>query len=110
MPQYVDEMVEKIREKFADSDLSVFPQKLAVQVNLKYKKEEPAPLYIEVLNGVLSVMPYEYIDRDAAIEVGKTELTKLINTKKYTFAQAIEDGKVVVVDGSADAVKMLDLF
>ena len=49
--QDVQLIVEKVYSKFSSADLSQFPEKLAIQVNLTGKIS--GVFYIEVLNGVL---------------------------------------------------------
>lgn len=99
-------LIDKIKSKFANADLSVFPDKFAIQINLTGKIE--SVLYIEVLHGVLNVMPYEYIDRDAAINITKTNLEKFLDGK-LKFETAYKDGKLTV-EGDYDKAAMLKNF
>ena len=75
----VEQLVGKVYETLSQKDLSAAGDKLAIQVNLTGKNS--GVFYIEVLNGVLSVMPYEYNDRDALISIAMTNFEKLLTGK-----------------------------
>lgn len=99
----VEQLVGKVYKKLSEKDLSPAGDKLAVQVNLTGKIA--GVFYIEVLNGVLSVMPYEYIDRDAAISIVMTNFEKILNGKLDPRA-AYATGKMKV---EGDLEKVLAL-
>ena len=61
--------------------------------------------YIEILNGVLSVMPYEYIDRDACVSGTLTNLEKILSGKMVPQV-ALAEGKIKV-EGNVDKVMVL---
>ncbi|NLK69920.1 MAG: SCP2 sterol-binding domain-containing protein [Clostridiales bacterium] len=104
--QDVQLIVEKVYSKFSSADLSQFPEKLAIQVNLTGKIS--GVFYIEVLNGVLSVKPYEYIDKDAAISITKTNLFKILDSKlKFDTAYKTEK---LTIEGDLDKAFMLKKF
>lgn len=68
-----------VKEKFGSSDISVISGKLALQFTLTGKDE--GVFYAEVLDGVLSIEPYEYLDRDANIIMTNANFVSLLNGK-----------------------------
>ena len=100
----VDQIMEKVCAKLNDKDLSGTEGKLAVQVNLTGKVG--GVFYIEILDGVLSVMPYEYIDRDAAVSVTMTNFDKILSGK-LKASVAIAESKMKI-EGNVDTVMLLD--
>lgn len=99
----VDLLIGKIYNKLSKADLAGTQGKVAVQFNLTGKVT--GVFYIEILNGVLSVMPYEYIDRDACISGSLTNLEKILSGKLVTQV-AIAEGKIKV-EGNVDKVMAL---
>lgn len=99
----VEQLVGKVYKKLSEKDLGSAGEKLAVQVNLTGKNT--GVFYIEVLNGVLSVMPYEYIDRDAAISMVMTNFEKVLSGKLDPRV-AYATGKLKV-EGNLDKVLAL---
>ena len=75
----VDQLIGKMYNKLSKADIAGTEGKVAVQFNLTGKVT--GVFYIEILNGVLSVMPYEYIDRDACVSGTLTNLEKILNGK-----------------------------
>lgn len=104
--EQINDIVEKVYTKASAADLSKFPEKLAVQFNLvgRCKKFEGV-FYLEVLNGVLSVKPYEYIDRDGLITLSKTSLEEILK-KKITVEAALA-GTKVEAEGDMDKLMLL---
>ena len=99
----VDQLIGKIYNKLSKADIAGTQGKVAVQVNLTGKVT--GVFYIEILNGVLSVMPYEYIDRDACISTTLTNLEKMMSGKLVPQV-AVAEGKVIV-EGNVDKVMAL---
>lgn len=100
----VVQMTEKIKTKLSDKNFTGMEGKLAVQVNLTGKVG--GVFYIEILNGVLSVMPYEYIDRDAEVSLTITNLDKIVSGK-LSASVAIAEHKMKV-KGNVDKVLLVD--
>ena len=75
----VEQLVDKVYDTLSKKDLSAAGDKLAIQVDLTGRNS--GVFYIEVLNGVLSVMPFEYNDRDARISIAMTNFEKLLAGK-----------------------------
>ncbi|MCH5205881.1 MAG: SCP2 sterol-binding domain-containing protein [Oscillospiraceae bacterium] len=73
-----DEILKKVRDKAAETDASG-TDFLAVQVNLTGKSG--GVFYVEVKNGKISVEPYEYNDRNCAINIEPANFVKLMDGK-----------------------------
>lgn len=94
------EIVDATRTKLEGTDVSAIMGKLAVQVNLTGKTT--GTFYIEVLDGKVSVEPYEYNDRDAEITLTVTNYSKLID-RKLDPVLAFTTGKLKV-EGNMEKV------
>lgn len=87
----------KIKEQLITKDTGNIPGKLAIQVNLT--GESAGTFYIEVINGTLSIEPYDYEDRDVAITLSSENFLKLIQGKAdpvmlFTLGKLKVDGDV----------------
>ncbi len=91
-------LTDMIYKRLSEKDLSSVQGKLAIQVNLTGKIG--GVFYIEIIDGVISVMPYEYIDRDATISVAISNLQKIVSGK-LDVDTAIAEGKMKV-EGNID--------
>ena len=89
----VEQLIGKVYNRLKDRDFSGTQDKLAIQVNLTGKIT--GVFYIEVLGGVLSVMPYEYLDRDAAISLTMTNFDRILSGKLNPQV-AFAEGKLKV--------------
>ena len=100
----LEQLTAKVYNKLKDK---TYPQSegrmLAIQVNLTGKIG--GTFYIEILDGVLSVMPYEYLDRDAILSVTMTNFDKIL-TGKLSPTAAYHDGKLKI-EGNIDKVMLL---
>ncbi|MBO4339126.1 MAG: SCP2 sterol-binding domain-containing protein [Clostridiales bacterium] len=102
-----EQVVEKVRSKFVDSNAKKIDGVVALQVNLEGKNTQGI-FYIEVKDHKVNVEPYDYYDHNAIVTVNPTNLIKLLEGKLDPKA-AFESGKVIV-DGDIDAVlKVLKL-
>ncbi len=99
-----ESLVEAVRERFKDVDVSSVPGVLAYQFNIEGKVE--GIFYVEIKDGQLHVEPYEYYDRNAILTMNGTNLLKLINGKLDPVV-AFTTGKLKV-DGDMD--KALELI
>ncbi|WP_283675574.1 SCP2 sterol-binding domain-containing protein [Butyricicoccus sp. Marseille-Q5471] len=99
----VDQLIGKIYTKLSHADISEAEGKVAVQFNLTGKVT--GVFYVEILNGVLSVMPYEYIDRDAQVSGTLTNVEKIVSGKLIPQV-AIAEGKLAI-EGNVDKVMLL---
>lgn len=96
-----EQIVAKVKSKFADADASAVDGVVAIQINLEGKNVNGI-FYIEVKDHRVNVEPYDYYDRNAAVTVNPTNLMKLLDGKLNPI-EAYTAGKVLV-DGDAGAV------
>lgn len=98
------ELTEKIGTylKGSKTKAKKFKDLVAVHFNLLDVSEN---MYIEVKDGVLSVMPYEYNDRQATVTASTETLDKLFSGA-LSMDEAISAG-YVQVEGDADKFKAL---
>ena len=71
------ELVEKAKEVYEHADASEVRGHLAVQFNVTGEGE--GAFYIEITDGNVEVMPYEYYDRDAIIYIPGPVLYEIID-------------------------------
>ena len=95
----IDQLTAKIYNKLSKANLAGAEGKVAVQFNLTGKVT--GVFYIEILNGVPSVMPYEYIDHDAIV----TNIEKIVSGKLIPQV-AVAEGKIKI-EGNFDKVMLL---
>ncbi len=96
-----EQVVEKVRAKYAEADASSIEGTQAIQVNLAGKNAEGI-FYIEVKDGKVNVEPYDYHDNWATVTVAPTNLFKILDGKLDPVA-AFKSGKVEIT-GDADTV------
>lgn len=96
-----EQVVSKVKAKFADVDASSIDGVVAIQINLEGKNANGF-FYIEVKDHKVNVEPYEYYDRHAIVTVNPTNLLKLVDGKLDPI-EAYTKGKVAI-DGDAGAV------
>ena len=70
----------EIKNKFMGADLSDISEHLAFQFNIE-DEEAGGIFYVEVKDGVLSVEPYEYFDRDAMFTATPDTFLKIAEGK-----------------------------
>ncbi len=101
------ELSEKISAALKGSKAKAkkFQDLVAVHFNLLDVSEN---MYIEVKEGVLSVMPYEYNDKQATV-TASTETLEKIFTGVLSMDEAIAAG-YVQVEGDADKFKALEVL
>ncbi len=92
------EFFEEVKSKFMQADTSDIMEHLAYQFNITGEGE--GIFYVEVKDGVLSVEPYEYYDRDAMFICEAKTLRKIADGKLDPVA-AFTLGKLKV-EGSID--------
>ena len=96
-----EQVVAKVKAKFADVDASKIDGVVALQINLEGKNVNGI-FYIEVKDHNVNVEPYEYYDSHAIVTVNPTNLLNLVDGK-LAPVEAYNKGKVVI-DGDAGAV------
>lgn len=98
----------QIKKGIDGVDPSVINGKLAIQVTLTGLGG--GTFYIEVLNGKLSVEPYDYHDRDAALTISVGDFKKLAEGK-LDPVDAFNSGKLKIdgsIEKSLELVKLLE--
>ena len=99
----IDQLTAKIYNKLSKANLAGAEGKVAVQFNLTGKVT--GVFYIEILDGVPSVMPYEYIDHDAIVSGSLTNIDKIFSGKLIPQV-AVAEGKIKI-EGNFDKVMLL---
>ncbi len=99
----LEQLIGKIYNKLSKADFAGTQGRVAVQFNLTGKVT--GVFYVEILNGVLSVMPYEYIDRDAVVSGSMTNIEKMFSGKLIPQV-AVAEGKIKI-EGNFDKVMVL---
>lgn len=103
----IQELVTKAHLALKDQDLSPAGDKLAVQINVTGK--DAGVFYIEILNGRLSVEPYEYIDRNCSITMASSDLSRFI-AGRLNAVTALASGKIKVEGDLGKAKVLADLL
>lgn len=98
------QLVAKVKAKYADVDASSVAGTVAIQINLTGKNTEGV-FYIEAKDGKVNVEPYDYHDNKAIVTVNPTNLMKILDGKMNPVI-AYTTGKVAV-NGDAGAVLQL---
>ncbi len=106
MAMTYESIVETVRNRFKDVDVSSVPGTLAYQFNIVGKVS--GIFYVEIKDGKVNVEPYEYYDRNAILIMNGTNLIKLINGKLDPVI-AFTTGKLKV-DGDINAALELTKF
>ncbi len=93
----------EIQRVMLTANPSVVKDFLAIQINLTGLGG--GTFYVEVKNGILSVEPYEYYDRQAILTISVSDFKKLADGK-LDAGEAFGDGRLKI-DGSIE--KSLEL-
>ncbi|MGL5258799.1 MAG: SCP2 sterol-binding domain-containing protein [Lachnospiraceae bacterium] len=101
-----EELIEKIRECFLQADVSGINGHLAYQFNITGEAE--GAFYVEVSDGVLSIEPYEYFDRDVLFTTTAQTLLDIVNGNQDAV-KAFLEGKLKV-EGDFDKALKLQEF
>lgn len=83
----------KVKEQFGGTDTSSIKGLLAIQFNLT--GEGSGTFYTEVKDGVLSIEPYEYNDRNAALTMSGDDFLLMLR-KKLDPVAAFSTGRLRV--------------
>ncbi|MCM1180294.1 MAG: SCP2 sterol-binding domain-containing protein [Clostridium sp.] len=102
-----EEIFDKFKEQFKDTDVSKVNEHLAYQFNITGEGE--GSFYAEVKDGKLSIEPYEYYDRDALFICSADNLFKIIAGKLDPVA-AFTLGKLKVEGNIDKALKIKELL
>ena len=101
-----EELFQKVKDMFSKADVSGIKEHLASQFHIPGKGK--GAVYAEVKDGVLSIEPYEYYDRDAIFICSADTLLK-IAAGKLDPVFAFTTGKLKV-EGSLDKALELQKF
>lgn len=74
-----EEIIDKVKELFSETDVSMIDEHLAYQFNITGEGE--GAFYAEVKDGKLDIQPYEYFDRDSLFICSADVLFKIISGK-----------------------------
>ncbi|MDO4615874.1 MAG: SCP2 sterol-binding domain-containing protein [Lachnospiraceae bacterium] len=97
------EIVDRVREHYKDADAEMIQGHLAVQFNIT--GEGHGAFYLEVKDSRVSIQPYEYYSRNAAINLSATTLFKLLN-KETTLEEELNHFHITC-EGDIGAVLVL---
>lgn len=101
------EVFSEIKGKFMEADVSDIKEHLAYQFNIT--GEGSGIFYVEVKEGVLSVEPYEFYDRDAMFTCDADTLAK-IASKKLDPVLAVTLQKLKVEGNIEKALRLKELI
>ena len=102
-----EQVVAKVKAKYADADASKIDGTLAIQVNLLGKNVEGV-FYIEAKDGKVNVEPYDYHDNKAVVTVNPTNLLKILDGKMKPVI-AYTTGKVAIDGDPAAVLSLIEL-
>lgn len=102
-----EQVVEQVREKFYQADVSHIQGRLAIQFNMTGEGE--GAFYAEAQDGKLSIEPYEYYDRDVLLTMSADDLLRMMNKKldpifAFTVGRLKVDGDI---DKALEIVKLM---
>ena len=108
-PVTVDDIVAKIYKKIDAAAAKNIVSQGKAAVDIKLYGPFEAHMYIEIKNGVVSVAPYDYIEKDieAAVSV---ENALAIADGKLTVEEAVENGALYVFGNVQFALMFAKLF
>ena len=102
-----DEIFEKFKDMFKDTDVSDVKEHLAYQFNITGEGE--GAFYTEVKDGNLYIEPYEYYDRDALFICSAKNLFKIVSGE-LDPVKAFTVGKLKVQGNLDKALKIKDII
>lgn len=102
-----EEIIEKVRTLFKDTDVSMINEHLAYQFNIEGEGE--GAFYVEVKEGKLYIEPYEYYDRDA-IFICKADVLFKIISGKLDPVVAFTVGQLKVEGDLGKALRLKDFI
>lgn len=101
------QVVAKVKAKYANTDASSIEGTLAIQVNLVGKNVEGV-FYIEAKDGQVNVEPYDYHDNRAVVTVAPTNLLKILDGKLNPVI-AYTTGKVAIHGDPGAVLTLIEL-
>ncbi len=101
------EAFEKVKAATEKSSTEGIAGHVAIQVNL-CDEDASGIMYIEVADGVLSVEPYDYVDRDAMITVSSKDLVRVLSGR-LGYDKAVANGVLAVAGNEEKAAELKKL-
>ena len=101
------ELVEEVRDRLSQKDVSHIPGVLAFQFDITGKAA--GTFYVEVKDGILSVEPYEYYDRHAIFTLNGSNLKRLMSGKLDPVA-AFTSGKIKIDGDTNKAMELVAII
>ena len=98
---------ESVKKKIAVFDASATEGKIAMQVNM-VDEDCGGAFYVEIIDGAISVEPYDYNDRTVMLTLKAADIVALVD-KKASLADLVESGDVTVEGNYDHAVEVLAL-
>lgn len=98
-----EELVAAIKKQFMKADVSKLKGHIAYQFNVTGEAE--GTFYAEITDGVLSIEPYEYYDRDVLFTMTADTLLDIMSGK-LDAAKAFVEGKLKVEGDFDKALKL----
>lgn len=102
-----EEFFKKYKDEFAGTDVSNVSDHLAYQFNIVGEAE--GIFYVEVKDGVLSIEPYDYHDRDALF-IATADVYQQIADGKLDPIHAFTVGKLKVEGNIDKALRLQELI
>lgn len=99
-----EKIVAMMQTYYANADTTKFSGHYAVQVNVIGEGE--GAFYIEIADGKVNVQPYDYIDRNACLNVTVDTLKAIVNGN-MNYSRAIQENHMAV-EGDSQVVSVLD--
>lgn len=96
-----EDVVEKTKKKVLAADITKITDSISVQIEIN--GECSGIFYIEIRNGSIVVMPYDYKNADIEIIVDSTEFVKIIEGKLNVY-EAISNGILRIFGNAGKAV------
>jgi putative sterol carrier protein len=101
-----NEIIGELKEKTANFNAAEYKDFLAVQITLK---DLDGVFYIEIKDGVLTIEPFEYNDRQANIIMTGENFKKMMNGKLNSVI-AFTTGKLKVEGAISKASELSKIF
>lgn len=98
-----EQVVEKVRNEFGNSDVSNYEDHLALQVNIV--GEGSGAFYVEINEGKLNIEGYDYNNNNAEINGSSDDIISVFSGK-LEIAKAVDEGKLTVTGDYAKALSI----
>ncbi len=99
-----EQIVAMMQTYYKDADASNTTGHYAVQFNVTGEGE--GAFYLEIAEGKVNVQPFDYVDRNAAVNAA-AEILTAITEGKDSYTDAV-NGSRITIDGDQNAAAVLD--